>query len=293
MQITQFKINNLRTEINLTISDAATVNTLLLFTNNTYKDYNQAIDLSSKLTGSTTENITITLADLNLPFFDGLYFVEVEDSDEISQAITSDLTRYKECIIEKISQLEICDDCSNKKAIATLNTHQVLISLEDAISQGFIEESFNFIKMLDKDCLNDCNSCGKYSNVVNNNYYSTPQESSGIEPNIQKFELEAGDTIADGEIISIYQNGSIVYTKTYSASDPSEIIEIDISKPFKIVLESIPPNAYDIFLYRQGEGFEPPINLNNPYEILVTEAILADVELSLSGFPLIFITFPS
>lgn len=285
MQITNFKINSTRTAINLTIIDALNVSTLKLWTDKTYKDYNLAIDLTSKLSGIATENITITLSDLSTAYFDGVYFIEAEDNTTTSQAIDSDLTRYKECILNKLVEYSICDDCLKNNSISLINAQSLLIGVENAVEQGFINETFNLINSLNKYCSNDCNSCGKYSNITNNNYYSIPQESFGIEPNIQKFELEAGDASTNGRTLTVYQYDLPIYTKTYSENDPSEIIEIDMSKPFRIVLENMSPNEYDIYL--EKPLFEDSISLNNHFEILLTEAVLTGVVNGPSGFPLI------
>lgn len=287
MQITNFKINSTRTAINLTIIDALNVSTLKLWTDKTYKDYNLAIDLTSKLTGIAIENITITLSDLNIAYFDGIYFIEAEDNIEISQAIDSDLTRYKECILNKLVEYSICDDCLKNNSISLINAQSLLIGVENAVEQGFINETFNLINSLNKYCSNDCDTCGTYNNIEDNNYYSLPESGLPIESNIQKFELEAGDLNNDGEILSIYQYGSLVYTKTYSASDPSEIIEIDISKPFRIILENRSLSVYNIFFNKPFEEF---VDLNNSYELLITETTLLELINGPSGFPLINIT---
>lgn len=173
MQITQFEINALRTEIDVTITDAADISSLVLFTNATYKDFSQAIDLSAKLTASATETFTITLADLGQAYFDGLYFLEAEDTDEVSNAIVGDFTRYDECIINKLSELSICDDCLKSSSESLINARTALTSLEKATIQGFIDEAFNIIKILDKFCSNDCKTCGEYNNIVDNNYYTS------------------------------------------------------------------------------------------------------------------------
>lgn len=173
MQITQFEINDLRTEIDVTITDAADISTLVLFTNSTYKDFSEAIDLSAKLTASATEVFTITLADVSQAYFDGLYFLEAEDSDEVSNAITGDFTRYKECILNQLVALEICDECLKNQSNKLLNSQAALTSLNTAVEQGFIDEAFNIIKILDKYCSNECKSCGEYSNIVDNNYYTS------------------------------------------------------------------------------------------------------------------------
>lgn len=164
MTITVFKISDDRTELELTITDAATITSLNLFTDATFKDYSLAVDLASKLTASATETITITLADIGESEFDGVYFIEAQDPDEISFGVTADLTRYKECILEDVIELALCDSCFAKKSLKLINAQQLLIALESAVELGFFNEAFNIIKALDKFCSNDCKTCGTYKN---------------------------------------------------------------------------------------------------------------------------------
>ena len=173
MQITAFSISTDRTQINVTITDAATISALRFWTNVTYKDYSLAIDLSSKLTASATETITITLSDVNLSYFDGVYFLEAEDPDETSTAIVGDLTRYKECILNKLLEYQICDDCLQEESVSLSNAHALLTGLEDAIELGFINEILLIIDALNKYCSNDCITCGQRDNITDTNYYSS------------------------------------------------------------------------------------------------------------------------
>jgi len=172
MKITSLTISTDRTQLNLTITDATNVSALKLWTDSTYKDYSLAIDLSAKLTGSATENIVITLADLSLSYFDGVYFVEAEDPDEVSIGIVGDLTRYKECILNKVIVLQNCNDCLKEVDVDLLNAHTLLQSLEIAIENGFIDEIITIINALDVFCSNTCKSCGEYQNTIDTNYYS-------------------------------------------------------------------------------------------------------------------------
>lgn len=165
MQITQFQINATRTAIDLTITDAATVSTLTLFTEQTFRDYTEAVDLSSLLTGAATENITISLAAISENQFDGIYYIEAQDPDEIRFGITADLTRYKECILEKTVALALCDSCFEKQSTKLVNAQHLLRGLQDAVDTGFYREAFNLVSALDKFCSNSCKTCGTYSNV--------------------------------------------------------------------------------------------------------------------------------
>jgi len=165
MQITQFQINAARTEIDLTITDAATITSLVLFKEDTFKDYTLGVDLSALLTAAATENITITLAAINESAFDGVYYIEAQDPDEIRFGITADLTRYKECILEDTVALALCDSCFEKQSLKLTNAQQLLRGLQDAVDTGFYREAFNLVGALNKFCSNDCKTCGSYSNV--------------------------------------------------------------------------------------------------------------------------------
>lgn len=173
MNITTFSISQDRTQINLVIEDAATLTDLKLWTDITYKDYSLAIDLSSKLTASVVEIITISLSDLSITYFDGIYFIEAEDPDEIANAITADLTRYKECILDKMLESIECGDCLKATNNNVLNAQTLLYSLETAIENSFIDEISLILIALKKYCSNDCKSCGEYKNIVNTTYYNS------------------------------------------------------------------------------------------------------------------------
>jgi len=163
MQITQFNIDN--GNLLLTIENAAAATLLRLWNDNTYKDFSKAIDLTAKLTGVATENITISLTDIGESVFDGIYFIEVEDPTQIVSAYTFNLTRYKECILEKIIENIQCNDCLEKTKVAITNSHSLLIATEYSLELGFLEDAINNLKALDKYCSNSCKACGNYSNI--------------------------------------------------------------------------------------------------------------------------------
>jgi hypothetical protein len=172
MKISSIAISTDRTQIDLVITDAASLTSLSLWTDITYKDYSLAVDLSSKLTGATTENITITLADLSITYFDGIYFVEAE-SVEVSIAAVADLTRYKECILTKVLEIAQCNDCLKVFNNSLLNSQALLLSLQTAVTEGFIDEIMLIVETLNKFCSDNCKSCGEYKNTLDINYYSS------------------------------------------------------------------------------------------------------------------------
>lgn len=173
MEITSFKPSTDRKSINLIIENASAITSILLFTNKTYKDYNKAIDLTAKLTASATENLSITLGDLKQSYLDGLYFIEVQDPTDICTAITLDSTRYRECVLNKMSNMDTCDECIKEVAGEILAAETLLSALTIATSDGYPEQAFNHVSALDRICSENCKNCGGLSNVTTVTYFTS------------------------------------------------------------------------------------------------------------------------
>jgi hypothetical protein len=165
MQITQFEISADKTQMDITITDAATVSVLRMWKDFDYQDFSLAIDLSGKLTASVTEVLTVTPGELGETSFDGVYFLQAEDPDEISTDVTAELTRYKECIMEKVVTNNLGNICLVENNTDTLNAHFTLFSLAYAIELNFVNEIVKLLSMLQVYCSDECKSCGGYSNI--------------------------------------------------------------------------------------------------------------------------------
>jgi hypothetical protein len=165
MEITLFQVSEDKTTLDLTLQNAEMADTLHLWTNKTYKTEGLQIDLSDKLNGAASQSITITLEDLGLSEFDGIYFIDVIDDVETKCAIAEELTRYKECIVDKVSSYVGCDSCLETIYPEVLNALHSLITLEIAIELALPQEILNIVFALDKFCNNDCKGCGKYKNI--------------------------------------------------------------------------------------------------------------------------------
>ena len=166
MEISSLNISRDLSKLELIITDAADTSILRLWTDKTYKNFGELIDLSSKLTGSSTQEIDITLSDISESYFDGIYFVEVEDSDETAVEYVATLRRYEECMMDKLNNLFICDSCAEKVENNIINTHMLLEAVKAAIDGRFIDEMLNMTKMLDKFCSEECKTCGQYGNII-------------------------------------------------------------------------------------------------------------------------------
>lgn len=185
MQITKFKINDENDAIILQIINAQLLDKLLLFTKNSYKDYSLAKDISHLIIeGAEEQNIEISIDEISATYFDGIYIIEAISEDDISSALEYDLTRYEECILEKLSEFKLCDECLQNKSLSLINSHALLIGIKDSVNNGFIEEAFEMIKTLDIYCSNKCRSCGNYKNVIDNNFYdyNTPEQTNEETP---------------------------------------------------------------------------------------------------------------
>ncbi|MGK2864893.1 MAG: hypothetical protein ACSLE0_23375 [Chitinophagaceae bacterium] len=170
MQITQFEISADKTQMDITITDAATISALRLWKDFDYQDYDESIDLSGKLTASATEVIVVTLADISETSFDGVYFLQAEDPDEVSIDVTAELTVYKECILERVISANLGNKCLVEYNVETINAQSILKSLAYAIELKFIDEILKLLAMIQVYCSNECKSCGGYSNLTDYSY---------------------------------------------------------------------------------------------------------------------------
>jgi hypothetical protein len=165
MEITLFKVSEDKTRLDLTLQNAEMADTLHLWTHKTYRTEGLEIDLSAKLNGAATQSITITLEDLGLSYFDGVYFIDVIDDVETVCSMTSELTRYKECILDKMLSYEGCDSCLELNYPEVLKLQALYNELILAIELSYFQEIITLLFGLDKLCSNDCKGCGKYKNI--------------------------------------------------------------------------------------------------------------------------------
>lgn len=212
MNITNFKIKEDKTQLNLTITNASTITSLLLWKDDTYKDYAKAIDLTSKLTGSNTENIIITPSDLTERYFSGIYFIEASNNELVAFEFSYDLTRYKECIINKIRNLAAisnCDDCLKSQNIPVINAESIFRGLNYALESRYINEILQFTRALNKYCDDDCKGCGP--NLLDIKYHETGNDMDDLIVTVDggEIEIDEGNNNPD-DIIIMVDGGEII-----------------------------------------------------------------------------------
>lgn len=163
------KVSDDRTQLELSISNASTATSLRLWTDKTYKDFTKALDFTSKLSGSSSQDIVITLSEIDESFFSGVYFLELESPTEIALDFTYDITKYHECIIKELIKFSACNDCLENKDLKVINIHSIIRGLQYSLDNKFINKILTFTKALDKYCIEECTSCAEVitSNDVN------------------------------------------------------------------------------------------------------------------------------
>jgi hypothetical protein len=165
MIITSFKVSEDKLTLDLTLTNVAGATTLSLWTYKTYRTEGLEIDLSDKLNGSASQTISITLAEAEVSYFDGVYFIEVSDGTDKVCAMAEELIRYKECLIEKTLSMESCIPCLKNENPELLNVHALYTTLILALEANIPQEVINIAFSLDKFCSDDCTGCKKYKNI--------------------------------------------------------------------------------------------------------------------------------
>lgn len=173
--INTLTVSSDRTSITVSVTtDASNFTSVNLWTQDTYKDYNEAIDLSSlsSLSGQT-EDFTIAASDVGISEFDGLYFIEFEDSDNNTQlGAVAELTSYKQCLLD--ASLEVLQDnvnvlqgsgCGNPKFNKIIYVHSLLSAVQAAILSGYYGEAIDIVSALETIC-DDCETCESLDSIL-------------------------------------------------------------------------------------------------------------------------------
>lgn len=152
---------------------SSTFTSLLLWNQDTFKDYTQAIDLSYKLESlSNTENIRISAQELELVTFDGVWFIETRSTSEDTEGpylyptlgITYNLHIYYQCLLDKLfkrlDKVTGCTNCEDSVDEIVLGLNLKLEMFELAIQEGYYTQAIDLLKQIKKICsINKCSNC--------------------------------------------------------------------------------------------------------------------------------------
>lgn len=174
--INSLQIQNNSSELVLDVQTetGSLITSVLLWNENTFKDYTAAISLNYKLTQSSNqESFIVTSDELNINSFDGIWFVEILDNyipedncDEFTDpaiGITYNLLPYYKCLLNKFyeSQQNPCKDCKNSLIDDFVLSISLMIDIiEKSIDSGFYFEAINTFTKLKKFCsITKCKNC--------------------------------------------------------------------------------------------------------------------------------------
>lgn len=166
-----FRVNQDATELTIITSTntGETIQSLKLWTQNTFKDLTQAIDFSSKLEQTYhKETITITASELSESTLKGIYFVEVVDSTDpggctdcssVALGVAVDLSRFSYCIIDYLCKMEYCCGECNQELHKALTMKLYVDGLKNSLQLGNFTTAISFWKNLDRVCKTECIEC--------------------------------------------------------------------------------------------------------------------------------------
>ncbi len=171
-------------QVNVETNVGASITSIKLWDHNTFKEYDQAIDLSFKLENINNKEVFIVeSSEINIPSFTGIYFLEIESDYEEEEAcisctntvlgVATNFNSINTLILDMILQLNVCDDfdnCNkvNKKKI--INNTLMIEAVSRALLFGYYDEAifiYNKILKLNKNIT--CNTCKNLATPTFNN----------------------------------------------------------------------------------------------------------------------------
>jgi hypothetical protein len=175
--ISVFKVNSDASALTV-IANAPSGNliqTVKLWTQDTFKDYSQALDFTSKLEQiSNTESFTITASEIGVTTLDGIYFIElVDDSepgeclgcDQAVMGVATDFARFQFCLSEFLCKLQYgCVGCDAELHKA-LTMNMYIDGLRNMLQLGNWTTAISFWKNLNRACSSTCVECCNLSAI--------------------------------------------------------------------------------------------------------------------------------
>lgn len=170
--ISIFKISQDATELEVTATatTGSVFTQVWLWTEDTYKDYSEAFDFSSKLEAtSENETFTISASEISESTLDGIYFIELVDNstpggpcdscDNTVLGVATDFSRFTYCIVEYLCNVDIeCNSC-NKYLNKALTMKMYIDGLRNSLQLGNFTTAITFWNNLDRACDSECTEC--------------------------------------------------------------------------------------------------------------------------------------
>lgn len=168
--VTKFLVSNDLSKIDLEVSvdGGQTIDNIYLWTEETYKDPSSKIDLSSLLSGASSEEISISSNDASISQFDGMYFLQIETSgNEAVVVATFNLTQYYITQAKLIANIDLsCLNCNANFQNALL-FDLYLEATKQALLLGRFQDAIdNLEKLIITVDTSDCDECNDIEPLV-------------------------------------------------------------------------------------------------------------------------------
>lgn len=160
--------------VNVETNLGASITSIKMWNQDSFKEYDQAIDLTFKLENINNKEIFIVEAsEVNLSNFNGIYFLEItsdhEEEDECISCtntvlgIATNFNNINALILDMILQLNVCDDfdnCGNINKNKIINNTLMIEAVSRALLFGYYDEAiFLYKKLLKINKSVTCNTC--------------------------------------------------------------------------------------------------------------------------------------
>lgn len=166
----------LNLNVNIATGTSYIITSVKLWTEDTYKDYTLAKDLSFKLEQINNKEIFILEStEIGLSSFNGIYFLEITtnepNDDECTtcrnplMAVVTNLHQYYRCMSELVLKASICTDnlfsrevCDDNAVNKALTINLFIDTVNQCLELGQFVEAINLMKNIKKLC-NKCSNC--------------------------------------------------------------------------------------------------------------------------------------
>jgi hypothetical protein len=153
--------------LDVSTSTGNTIEKILLWKEDTYKDVTKAIDLSSYISGlNNREVLSIPISAVSEEEFKGIYFLEFTSTDTVNDddcsdcdeavamGVTVDLTEYHDCILNQTMKVVLGGDNDE-----VLEAQLLLDNVYTSLRFGWYEEAISILALLEEYCGTDCVTC--------------------------------------------------------------------------------------------------------------------------------------
>jgi len=163
--VTRYSVSNDMSTLNLdvTVNTSERVTSIKLTNEKTYRVSYYEKDFSSKLSGTTNqESISISASEVGIVRFDGIYFIEIETSDNASAIVAaSNLTQYYIIQAKLVANIDLsCLNCNTNFQNALL-FDLYLETLRQSLLLGRFRDAIDYLRKIQVNLIegSDCDEC--------------------------------------------------------------------------------------------------------------------------------------